>query len=134
MIELRLPEFLVTEDERDIYDQIYGAEGIDHFDSFYWWLLELMNPQPGQSLLDISCGQGKLVQFARRKQVQAFGVDFSGPALHVAQHRSQNAIYAVADAQTLAIASNQFDFVRQFSSLKDSQKFDQNYSVEQELR
>lgn len=118
MIELRLPELINTGDERTIYDGIYQEDGIDHFDSFYWWLLSLMNPQPGQSLLDISCGQGKLVRFARTKHVHAFGVDFSAPALHTAQQRSRSSTYAVTDAQALAIASSHFDFVANIGSIE----------------
>lgn len=118
MIELRLPEFTDTGDERAIYNEIYQDRGIDHRDSFYWWLLELMNPQPGQTLLDVSCGQGKLVQFARTKQVEAFGVDFSEPALQWARQKSGKPIYATMDAQALAIDSNHFDFVANIGSIE----------------
>jgi len=118
MIELRLPEFTATGDERMIYNEIYQDQGIDHIDSFYLWLLELMQPRPGQTLLDISCGQGKLVEFARKQKVQAFGVDFSEPALQIAQQKIQKPVYAVTDAQALGIASNQFDFVANIGSIE----------------
>ncbi len=118
MIELRLSKFTKTGDERDIYEEIYQEQGIDHIDSFYLWLLALMKAQPGQTLLDVSCGQGKLVEFARQQGVHAFGVDFAEPALNIAQQRMQQTIYAVTDAQALAIQSNQFDFVSNIGSIE----------------
>jgi SAM-dependent methyltransferase len=121
MIELRLPELIKSGDERTIYDDIYQEDGIDHFDSFYWWLLSLMKPQPGTRLLDISCGQGKLVRFARAKKIHAFGADFSEPALRIAQQRSRRSDYVVADAQALAIAPDQFDYVANIGSIEHYQ-------------
>ena len=118
MIELRLSKFTKTVDERDIYEEIYQEQGIDHIDSFYLWLLSLMKARPGQTLLDVSCGQGKLVEFARQQGVHAFGVDFAEPALNIAQQRIQQPIYAVTDAQALAIQSNQFDFVSNIGSIE----------------
>ncbi len=117
MIELRLPE-AKTASEREFYNKIYVERGIDHLDSFHLWLIELMNPQPGQTLLDVSCGQGKIVEFARARQVQALGVDFSASALQIAASRTQQSIFAVADAHHLAIDSDCFDFVANIGSIE----------------
>lgn len=117
MIELRLSEAKPV-GEREYYNKIYVERGIDHLDSFHLWLIELMNPQPGQTLLDVSCGQGRLVQLARERQVQAFGVDFSAAALEIATRRTQQPIFSVNDAHQLAVDSNCFDFVSNIGSIE----------------
>lgn len=65
MIEIRHSNMISTEDTRLAYNQVYRDEGILMRDLLYLWLLDLLKPEPGRYLLDISCGQGRLVKFAR---------------------------------------------------------------------
>jgi SAM-dependent methyltransferase len=118
MIELRLSQLRQDSDAQGIYDGIYRSRGIRQLDSFYLWLLGLINPSPGQSLLDVSCGEGQLVQFARQKNIEAFGVDFSEPALSRAQQSTGASVFGVMDAQTLAFDDNSFDYITNIGSIE----------------
>lgn len=118
MIELRLSQLNRDSEAQEIYNGIYRSEGIRQLDSFYLWLLGLINPSPGQTLLDVSCGEGQLVRFAREKNVEAFGVDFSEPALRKAHQTAGIPAFGVMDAQTLAFDSNSFDYITNIGSIE----------------
>jgi len=100
------------------YDDIYNNEGIHQLDSFYLWLLSLLNPYPGRRLLDVSCGQGALVNFARRAGVTAYGLDFSSAAIRRAHMDVGAACFVVGDGAHLAFPDESFDYVMCIGSLE----------------
>jgi len=100
------------------YENIYLGEGIRQTDSFYAWLLKLMLTKPGQRLLDVSCGEGRLIDLAAHAGVRAYGVDFSEQSLYLARDRSPQGSFIVADAQELPFPSNSFDYVSNIGSLE----------------
>ena len=62
----------------------YGTRTIDE------WNVEVLNPQPGQSILDVGCGAGKqcfLFDKHTQGQAQIFGGDFSEELLGKANER-----------------------------------------------
>jgi len=118
MIEIRHPQIEDTIREKDAYNKIYQEKGIHQAASFYLWLIELLGAEPGQSLLDISCGEGDLVRFALRKQLQAVGVDLSEVALQLGQQHTSISKFGVGDAQLLPIQSHSFDFVTNIGSIE----------------
>lgn len=118
MIELRQPNITDTETERVAYNDIYNDQGIEQRDSLYIWLVDLLKAKPGQILLDISCGQGKLVGFAIERKLRASGLDFSEVALNIAARRYGRASFAVSDAHRLPVKSQSVDFVTNIGSIE----------------
>jgi SAM-dependent methyltransferase len=109
-------------DQRDnlieAYDQIYTSEGILHRDSFYLWLINLLDPQPGKNLLDISCGQGRLVYLAHEIGLNAFGTDFSIDGLKAGYLDLNQSVWSVGDGECLPIPDGSFDYVTHIGSLE----------------
>ncbi len=77
MIEIRHEQITDTISTQDAYNRIYRDQGLMQRDSFYLWLIELLKPQPGKYLADISCGEGRLTALARERGLHALGVDFA---------------------------------------------------------
>jgi SAM-dependent methyltransferase len=118
MIEIRHAHIRTPVDEIKDYDRIYGERGIRHLDSLYLWILSLLNARPGQTLLDVSSGEGSLVYFALQHGLRAYGIDFSFAALKrgVADY-SLHSVW-VSNAEHLPIADYSFDFVTNIGSVE----------------
>ena len=121
MIEIRHPNMNKTEDTRAAYNELYRSTGILLRDSFYLWLLDLLQPEPGRILLDISCGQGRLVKFAQKKGLFAIGMDFAEEALCKGQVDSPQSGWAVADGEHLPLPDACVDYVSHIGSLEHYQ-------------
>lgn len=104
-----------TRGTRRAYNRLYRDQGILLRDSFYIWLIQLLRPRPGRSLLDISCGQGRLVLLARERGLAAYGVDFAVEALKAA---SADSGFALGDGQRIPIAADCVDYVTHIGSLE----------------
>ena len=118
MIEIWRPQIHGTGESQRAYDDIYGHEGIQLLDSFYLWLLGLVNLRPGGRLLDVSCGQGKLVGFARQAGIEAYGLDFSKAAIHRAHAITGRACFTVGDGMRLPFPNRSFDCITCIGSLE----------------
>lgn len=118
MIEIRHDKMDQRDNLIEAYDQIYSSEGINHRDSFYTWLINLLNPVPGNNLVDISCGQGRLVHLAQDMGLTAFGMDFSMDGLKVGYENLQNGVWAVGDGECLPAQDESFDYVTHIGSLE----------------
>lgn len=121
MIEIRHLNMGDTATTRAAYNQLYHREGILLRDSFYLWLLSLLRPQPGRLLLDISCGQGRLVRFAREKGLLAIGMDFAEEAILKGRAESPESNWAVADGEQLPLPEASVDYVTHIGSLEHYQ-------------
>jgi SAM-dependent methyltransferase len=121
MIEIRHRNMEDTAATREAYNQLYRHTGILLRDSFYLWLLSLLRPQPGQLLLDISCGQGRLVRFGLEKGGLAIGVDFAEAAVFKGQAEAPRAGWVVADGELLPIREACADYVTHIGSLEHYQ-------------
>ncbi len=117
MIEIWRPQIRGTDESQRAYDDIYDDAGIRLLDSFYLWLLSLVDPQPGRRLLDVSCGQGALVGFARQANIAAYGLDFSRAAIQRAQ-AAIGASFIVGDGTRLPFPDQSFDYVTCIGSLE----------------
>ena len=104
--------------DHQAYDEIYRDSPIQQLDSFYQWALELARTQKGQRLLDISCGTGRLVHFARQHGVQAIGVDLAENALHLGQRQERRGAFVGGDAELLPFKSDSFDRVVNLGSIE----------------
>ena len=121
MIEIRHPQMETSAATRAAYKELYGHQGIQQRDSFYLWLLDLLKPKPGTRLVDISCGQGRLVAFARARGVEAVGIDFAEEAIQKAKSACGNAAWAVGDGEQLPFAAALVDYVTHIGSLEHYQ-------------
>lgn len=71
-------------------------------------VVELLNPKPGERILDLGCGDGALTEKIIARGAEVVGVDGSGDMVAAARHRDIDA--HVADAYQLDFAS-EFDAV-----------------------
>ncbi len=104
------------------YETIYRGPGIRLLDSFYLWLLDVLDPQPGRRLLDISCGEGVLVHQARARGLDAYGLDLAEAAVERAHRQGETARgkggFVVAAGEHLPHPDASFDYVTNIGSLE----------------
>ncbi len=118
MIEIWRTQSRNADASQHAYDEIYGDQGIQLPDSFYLWLLDLLCVQSGRRLLDVSCGQGALVHFARQRAIRAYGLDFSSAAIHRAKISTGTDSLIVGDGSRLPFPDETFDYVTCIGSLE----------------
>ena len=104
--------------EQQAYNTIYAKQGIEQRDSFYLWFLDQVARYGRGRLLDVSCGEGSFIRFARRAGFATTGIDFSAVALQKAQRRVPSTALALANAQQLPFTDNSFDVVTNIGSLE----------------
>lgn len=103
---------------RVAYDSIYSDDGIRHLDSFYYWILRVLNPVPGGRLLDVACGEGVLPNKGRLwYDLDAYGSDISLAALHIAAHEGASP-FCASVGERLPFADQSFDYVTCIGSLE----------------
>lgn len=98
------------------YDRIYSGPGIRHLDSFYRWILCLLQPMRGRRLLDIACGVGVLPRIALEMGVKAYGCDLSEQAIRSGAKLTAGLL--VANGEQLPYADGSFDYVTSIGSLE----------------
>lgn len=122
MIEIHRRRVHGASDSEDAYDALYSDAFMDpaagHLPSRYMWLVGLLRSQPGQSLLDVSCGNGYLLRAAVRRGLAATGIDISPTALIHARRQAPQARLMCADAESLPFADACFDRVTNIGSLE----------------
>lgn len=118
VLEIRHKDDPSTRWSKSAYEEIYSTDEIRHLDSFYQWLLELLDIQPGHLLLDISCGVGALPRLAARAGLRAHGLDFSRVALQTAHREAPDLAWVVSDAEQLPYEDASFDYVTNIGSLE----------------
>jgi ubiquinone/menaquinone biosynthesis C-methylase UbiE len=100
------------------YDGLHRTGALRQRDSFYRWLLDLLDAQPGDTLLDVSCGQGDLVQCASDAGLVASGLDLSPVAIEVTRLRAPSAAVTIGNAEQLPYANRAFDHVTNIGSVE----------------
>lgn len=121
MLEIRHTQMDTTADTRQAYDEIYAGEGILQLDSFYLWLISLLEPQQGRVLLDISCGQGRLVTLAQQRGLRGMGIDFSMQGVQIGLKETPAAWWVTGDGEQLPYADASMDYVTHIGSLEHYQ-------------
>jgi SAM-dependent methyltransferase len=116
MIEIRRTTLDTPADSADAYDEFYATIGIGLRLSFYKWILRLIDPLPGTTLLDMSCGEAKLATLAERRGVRAIGVDLSPLPLRSARARGVRAVQG--DCERMPFPDACFDYVANIGSLE----------------
>lgn len=118
MLEVHLEEVFTNSASREMYEDIYNQTDISQRESFYIWLLDILNLKPGDKYLDISCGRAQLVALAQERGVYAQGLDSSFKALSSARKRTNSYQLVVGDAQTLPYVSNSFTVLSNIGSIE----------------
>lgn len=118
MIEIWHPRMNLPGQSQSAYDAIYERKGIRLLDSFYLWLLDLLSPQVGDRLLDVACGEGVLVRFARSRGVIAYGIDLSHAAIRRACRTDPGKGFVVGDGEILPFPDEAFKYITCIGSLE----------------
>jgi ubiquinone/menaquinone biosynthesis C-methylase UbiE len=93
------------------YDQLVGESGSEyHREVVLPGVLKLLDPKPGQKMIDLACGQGVLCRILQSKGVEVTGVDAADSLIRAARERGPGDIrYEVADARELGfLPADQF--------------------------
>src|SRR5437588_3180899 len=85
------------------YDQLVGESGSEyHREVVLPGVMRLLNPQPGEQIVDVACGQGVLCRLLHERKAIATGVDAARELIAAARERSDPSIqYFVGDAREL---------------------------------
>lgn len=118
MLEIRHRAVLEPGTTQDAYDRFFQERDMLLRDSFYLWLIDLLHPLPDGLLVDISCGQGKLVALATARGLRAVGVDFAYQGLLKAQGATPSAVWVAGDGEQLPFADATADYVTHIGSLE----------------
>ena len=118
MIEIRHQTVLGAGTVRSAYDAFYRQRKLLMRDSFYLWLLELAQPQAGELLVDVACGNGRLVELAARRGITALGFDLSFEGIQAAAAETQGASWVVGNGQTIPFPDACADIVLSIGSLE----------------
>ena len=118
--QLKMLEIRHVESEEKVqgaYDDIYESEKpIRHPDTFYRWILRLLEPRPGKRLLDVACGEGVLPWMAAQRGVIAHGFDLSFSALVKGSKDDTNLV--LANGEHLPYPDSSFDYLTNIGSLE----------------
>lgn len=118
MIEIRHRSIAAGGSIQHAYDQLYRERNLLMRDSFYLWLLELTEALAGKVLVDVACGNGRLVQLAAQRGVHALGLDLAFEGIAGAARASYDAQWVVGDGQRLPIPDRCADIVMSIGSLE----------------
>jgi SAM-dependent methyltransferase len=118
MFEIRPEKIDNLTSAQEAYNQIYKHKGILHRDSFYLWILSLLNPHPGKYLIDISCGQGRLVTLAQSMDMRAIGMDFAFQGILMGKTESPQSHWFVGDGESLPLENCIIDYATHIGSLE----------------
>lgn len=118
MIEIRHSGMDSTASTKEAYNSIYRTQGILLRDSLYLWLISLLRPAPNGLLLDISCGEGRLVYLAYQQGLRVIGMDFAHDAVVIGNQACSQAGWAVSDGERLPLSNNSVDYVTHIGSLE----------------
>jgi SAM-dependent methyltransferase len=118
MIEIRHQAVLGEGTVQTAYDAFYRRRKLLMRDSFYLWLLALAQPQAGELLVDVACGNGRLVELAAQKGIPAVGFDLSLAGIQAAAATTPAAGWVVGNGQTIPFPDNCADIVMSIGSLE----------------
>lgn len=113
LFEIQLDEARDAESYRRSYDTLHKQSTIGMRDSFYEWILDLMDVRAWHCVLDVAGGNGALARRARARDVSAITLDLSFNA-----SRQAHANSVMGDGHALPFADNTFERVASIGSLE----------------
>lgn len=95
------------------YDQLVGESGSDyHQQVILPGAIRILNPQKGEKILDVACGQGVFCRELSKLGAAVTGIDASKKLIEAARKRSPHIKYLVANAANLnALPKESFNAV-----------------------
>ncbi|MFA4906517.1 MAG: class I SAM-dependent methyltransferase [Candidatus Margulisiibacteriota bacterium] len=95
------------------YDRLVGEKGSDyHQNVIIPGALAMLDPQRGEKILDVACGQGVFTRCLREGGAEVTGIDSARGLIRAAQKRSSDIKYLTGDATDLRMFQNgSFDAV-----------------------
>lgn len=119
MLEVRLNKACTDQDSKQQYENVYSEMGhIAQSHSFYQWILDLLQLQPHETYLDISCGQAELPKLAQTSGIQSHGMDLSHNALITGRTAIKANNLVTANSQQLPYKESSFDVISNIGSLE----------------
>jgi SAM-dependent methyltransferase len=102
------------------FDSTYSDRGVGYLrpGEAYEIFLEILGATPDESLLDIACGPGLLLECAQMRGLEVAGIDISAVAIENARARLPDAVLAVSSAEALPACDNSFDYITCIGSLE----------------
>ncbi|MEM9485976.1 MAG: methyltransferase domain-containing protein [Cyanobacteria bacterium P01_F01_bin.116] len=89
------------------HQQTWDTDRYQNQHSFVWQygaaLMDLLNPQPGEHILDLGCGTGELTQALAAKGAIVSGIDAAPAMVAVAQQQYPQLSFAIADARNFTV-------------------------------
>jgi SAM-dependent methyltransferase len=104
----------------DWFDAVYRRKGSGYLrpPEAYLVFLELLRASPQDTLLDVACGPGVLLQAACGYTRNLYGIDISAAAIEQGHARAVPAQMCVGNAERLPYADNTFDLITCLGSLE----------------
>lgn len=119
MIEIRHDGIIDTKNSSLVYDQIYKGDGILHLDSFYLMLIDLLKPQGNKTVLDMSCGRGRLAYLVKQKcDARVIAIDFAIFPLFSAKLTKNSVFWVNGDGEELPLESRSIDYLFNIGSIE----------------
>ncbi len=85
----------------------WDADLYENKHAFVWehgqYLLKLLNPKPGESILDIGCGTGQLTAKIAQTGCEITGIDHASSMIEKAKQNYPHLFFNVADARTFQV-------------------------------
>jgi ubiquinone/menaquinone biosynthesis C-methylase UbiE len=109
-MEKEYAEYLLEKTKKD-YDLIAGE--FSQTRGFLWEELKKFKDliKEGEKVLDLGCGNGRLLEILQDKEIEYIGVDSSWKLIEIAKEKHPNFQFLVADALSLPFLENSFDKV-----------------------
>jgi len=118
MIEIRHQAIHKGQSIQDAYDELYHERDLLMRDSFYLWLLELLSPPAGGLLVDVACGNGRLVEIAAQQGINAVGLELAWAGIARAVAAEPRARWLLADGHRIPFEDGSVDAVMCIGSLE----------------
>jgi ubiquinone/menaquinone biosynthesis C-methylase UbiE len=102
------------------YDIVYETRALDPDEvGFYRRIVGMVQPYVASGeFLDISCGLGHLVFFAKENGYKAYGIDISSKAIEIARESYPACEFLIGSAENLPFADESFDVITNLGSLE----------------
>ena len=107
-MEREYAEYLIRKTKQD-YNSI--ADDFSRTRKFQWPELNFLGDSinEGEKILDLGCGNGRLLEILKFKKIDYLGIDFSGKLIEIAQKNYPEHKFQIADALNLPFPENYFD-------------------------
>jgi len=105
---------------KEWFDKTYTRRGESYLRPVkaYYIFLELLKVKPGERILDVACGLGRLLEAAKQYKCKSTGVDISEVAIKKIKDKSPEMDVHCANAENLPFEEGQFEYVTCLGSLE----------------